>query len=273
MPSTRANLRPRLVTIYLYESSEPYTLRKKMRILVSGASWFVGRYLVPVLLEAGHRVYTLSRMQSSLKHDELVSLAHDFHAQKLPAALPDRIDAVIHMAASFLHRDFPDSATDLFQVNLSSTAQLLDYAYRAKATQFILGSTGSVYQGLDTKQPDEEEALRPDTYFPITKFASELLANAYSSHMKVCIFRLFFPYGFGQTDRLIPDIVKRVKDGIPVDIQGDSGGITISPIYIDDLMEILVGAISGAWGGVYNVASPESISLRDIAQEIISHAV
>ena len=59
--------------------------------------------------------------------------------------LPPFIDVVIHLAQSNHFKDFPSYASDIFNVNVSSSVYLLEYARSANAKLFVYTSTGGVY--------------------------------------------------------------------------------------------------------------------------------
>ena len=52
--------------------------------------------------------------------------------------LPKNIDAIIHLAQSRHYRKFPEKALDVFNINISSTAHLLDYALTNNVKYFFI---------------------------------------------------------------------------------------------------------------------------------------
>jgi UDP-glucose 4-epimerase len=104
-----------------------------MRILVTGAAGFIGRRLVQNLTRQ-HEVFGLSRRPSSPAQ----SIQMDLSVGVDTAALPQRIDVVVHLAQSEYFREFPERADHIFAVNVESTFRLLEYARRAGASRFVL---------------------------------------------------------------------------------------------------------------------------------------
>jgi nucleoside-diphosphate-sugar epimerase len=78
---------------------------------------------------------------------------------------------------------------------------------------------------------------------------------------------LFFPYGPGQTDRLIPNLIVRVRQGTPVVLAGGRG-FPLSPTFVEDIADVFVTALEGGWTGCLDVAAPEVASLQAVAEEI-----
>ena len=244
-----------------------------MQILVTGITGFVGAYLAR-RLAAEHRLYAIVRQLPSVTMVGVSYLAVDLAtAGALEAAitegkLPSRIDAVISLATSRRYREFPNAAPDLFQVNVAAAAVLLDYARRVGARQFILGSTGSVYEPFGAAPLSEDQAVVPTSFFAATKAAVENLMRCYQSFFAPLSLRLFYPYGPGQTDRLIPNLIEAVRTGRPIRLPPEGEGIALTPTFVDDVIDVFAAAIAGRWEGIFNVAAPELYSLQQLANKL-----
>src|ERR1051326_2684191 len=116
-----------------------------MRVLVTGGSGFIGRRLVYKLTKEGYDVVCVRR-----KGGEAPScgthVSWNLENPALPRDLPDRIDAVAHLAQARHYRQFPDDAPEMFRVNVAATAALLEYSRQARASVFCLVSSGTVYE-------------------------------------------------------------------------------------------------------------------------------
>lgn len=231
-----------------------------MKILVTGATGFIGQHLVPVLAKT-HQVVALTRSkQQVFSNVEWVvsDFCGDFDFSSLPAC-----DGVIHLAQSEYYREFPERANDIFNVNVASTQMLLDYAAKCGCKHFIIASTGSVYEpylgGLS-----ESDVISPTSYYSRSKWASEVLAGSYLSQFSVASLRLFFPYGSGQKDKLIPTLIERIRKNDSIDLYGPEEGMVITPTHINDVIQAFEMALMDAWSGTVNIASNEVLSLRKI---------
>ena len=207
-----------------------------MRILVTGGAGFVGGALVRRLMP-DHELFCLVRKDGALPdHPHVHAIVQDLAAPIETARLPAAIDAVVHLAQSRQFRKFPEQAPDIFKVNVDSTAQLLDYARRAKARTFVFASSGGVC-GYQPKPILETDPPEPNNFYLASKYASECLANAYSDHFAAVVLRYFFVYGEGQRGMFMPGMVERVLKGEPVQVSGKTG-ITMNPIYVADAVEV-----------------------------------
>jgi nucleoside-diphosphate-sugar epimerase len=235
-----------------------------LKVLVTGASGFIGHHLVRRLSRV-HEVFAVMRDSNVAAFGETVSIiASDLAGPLQVEVMPAEMDIIIHLAQA--NGSFPEAATELFAVNTSSTQQLLQYGREAGARQFILASSGDVYGNCPGPCRETETAV-PESFYAVTKYAAELLVQSYSAYLRPCILRFFHPYGAGQSNRLIGKLADRIRSGDTVQIhQGDCPHLT--PIYIDDVIRAVESATSSAYAGVVNIAGDRVVSMRELAVEI-----
>lgn len=235
-----------------------------MKLLITGASGFIGRRVVTRLCDR-HEVLAVARERERAAASAAVGVVVMDLAQQLNTKLlPPAIDVIIHLAQANVQ--FPDGANELFAVNTIATQQLLDYARQAGARQFILASTGDVY-GRRFGAAKETDAVHPASYYATTKHAAELLAQAYSGYLKVCIMRLYQPYGPGQSGRLIPGLAERIRRREAVTLNEDDRP-HMTPIYVDNVTGAIERALDSCCAGVMNIAGDRVVSMRELAVEI-----
>lgn len=236
-----------------------------MTCLVTGATGFVGRALLPRLAERDEVVALGRRAPDATEnvHWARQDLTHPLDE----SALPKRLDAVIHLAQSDRYREFPDGAEDMMEVNVAATVRLLDYCHRAGGTTFVLVSTGAIY-APGPRAVSEGDPPRPGNFYAASKLAAEEVAAPYRALLRVQIIRPFFVYGPGQqANRFIPGLLARIRAGEPVQLAGNDG-IRLNPIYIDDAVQLLLGALTLEGFETLNMAGPSVHSIREIAEMI-----
>jgi nucleoside-diphosphate-sugar epimerase len=245
-----------------------------MRILLTGATGFIGQALLAVA-PPEFAFVTLGRRPAPVMRPDLVHIDADLSAPpSLQSALGSGrieppIDIVMHLAVSRYHRGFPETALDMFNVDVASAAHLLDFARQAGVRQFILGSTGTVYHPFNQPMCREDDLLEPQTYFGFCKLAAERFALAYSpTYFDVFVPRFFSPYGPGQEDRLISGLIGNVIAGRPIRLPPQGDGLSTAPLYLDDAVRVLLEAISQGWRGVVNIGGPQVLTLTDMAHII-----
>ncbi|MDG1326166.1 MAG: NAD(P)-dependent oxidoreductase [Opitutales bacterium] len=233
-------------------------------ILITGITGLIGSHLSEELSNLGHTLYGVTRRIYNKANYEpvLVDLSSDWKISELPT----NIDVIYHLAQSDKFRDFPAGAPDVFQVNINSTAKLLDYAKKISVRSFIYSSSGGVYGNGD----------KPFLFFlPIVPFGElgyylgskacgEILVQSYAQIFQVNIVRPFFLYGRAQKrDMLIPRLFDNVVNDKPVYLSGKNG-IRLNPLYVNDGVEALTAILDRSDSNTYNLGGPEILSIRQI---------
>jgi UDP-glucose 4-epimerase len=241
-----------------------------MRILITGGAGFVGGRLVKHLAEV-HEVYALVRKPQATSHPRVHRLIQDLAEPRWGIELPEKIDAVVHLAQSPHFRDFPAQAMDTYSVSTATTMRLLDWGLKAGARNFVLGSTGGLY-GASDEAVRESDAL-PDQrnqlgFYFASKRAAELLAQQYTGQLNIATLRFFFVYGAGQpAPMLMPRLVKSVRDGTAIFLHGGDG-IRLNPVHVDDAVTAITRALELPESRLINIAGPEVTTLRRVGEEI-----
>ena len=240
-----------------------------MDILVTGSTGFIGSKLCQVLgADKQNEIFSLERPEHP-ERDGITAIKWDLSKPIDTSNLPKKIDAVVHLALARDFRRFPEGVTDLFAVNVRATSELLEYARISGASRFFMASTGNSYapdQGLGVG----DVPVPPNDFYTASKLAAEALTRPYQSCFNVNILRAFFPYGPNQDAKMIQRMIANIQAGEPIAIaQGlDGGGDQLSLIYVDDLVQTIAQSLNESWNGLFDVAAPEILSVRQIATEI-----
>lgn len=244
----------------------------KRSIMITGANGLLGRSVLHALAKDAH-VFALVRSKPERHHENVKYLIADLEFDLDTSLIPRKIDTIVHFAQSSKFRDFPDSALDVFNVNVASTARLLNYAKHVGAKQFIYASSGGVY-GNGSQAFKENAAIIPAGqlgYYLGSKACGEILVQSYASVFQVTVIRPFFIYGPGQNrTMLIPRLMDSVASGKPISLQG-SEGIRINPVHVEDACAAVVAALNTTESATYNIAGPDVLSIRDIAEAMGEH--
>jgi UDP-glucose 4-epimerase len=247
------------------------TRDKPKKILITGATGLIGHHLLQSFDPAA-TVYALSRRGTV--PGATYTLPIDLGQPWSTEALPDGVDVIVHLAQSNHYRDFPLRTEDVFSVNTVSTVKLLDYARATGVKQFVLASSGGVYgNGANSFSEGEAITVKGELGFYIgTRMCSELLSECYSAFMNVVCLRFFFVYGPAQRQHmLIPRLIDSVRTERVIKLRGKSG-LSINPVYVADAVSAVRSAMSLQESHKLNVAGPEVMSLRRMA-EIIGVAI
>lgn len=241
------------------------------KILVTGGTGLIGTHLLKHI-DPQDEVYAVTRVGCvpGATHTLNIDLGKPWSTSELPRD----IDTIVHLAQSEHYREFPEWAEDVFAVNTLSTVKLLDYAREIGVKHFVLASSGGVY-GAGATHFSEDEAIvaKGELGFYIgTRLCSEILSDCYEKWMSVVTLRFFFAYGEGQRQNmLVPRLVDSVRAGRAIQLQGQTG-LSINPVHVSDAVRAVRQAMLLQGSHKINVAGPNVLSLRRIA-EIIGEAV
>jgi UDP-glucuronate 4-epimerase len=258
-----------------------------MSILVTGAAGFIGSHVVDRLLERGEAVVGLdsfddfydreakeANLAAARSHAGFLLVEGDIRDRARLEALPDGVEAVIHLAARAGVRpsiERPDLYTD---VNVDGTVALLEWARKRGIRPFVFASSSSVY-GNNEKVPfsEEDPVDHPISPYAATKKAGELLCHAYAHlfGLSVLCLRFFTVYGPRQRpDLAIHKFARRLAAGDAIPMFGD-GTSERDYTYIDDILQGVEGALalarSDTEGGLFevvNLGESRTVALREM---------
>lgn len=239
-----------------------------MKILLTGATGFLGSEFIRLYSEHAE-ITAIVRNPESVSFSKNVHLVSADLENPLPSGLPEKTDAVIHLAQSRHYREFPDKAQDIHRINTAATLNLLAYARKSGAGHFFLASTGAVY-GAATGEISEEAPLVPGNFYGLSKKQAEEIAGSFSHEMKITIFRFFFIYGPGQKGMMMPGLIDRIRQGKALTLAGERG-LRLNPLYVSDAAEGIWTALQRGTTGIFNAAGPCATDLREIGEILGRH--
>jgi UDP-glucose 4-epimerase len=244
-----------------------------VRVLVTGGSGFIGSHVVDKLRARGHEpvIYDLrpSPWHEAGSVDTVLGSITDREA--LERALHS-CDAVAHLAAVADVNDVHAEPEDAERVNARGTVAVLEAARRAGVKRIVYASTIWVYSDCAEEAVDEETLLpAPSHLYTSTKLAGELYCKAYQELYGIdyTLLRFGIPYGpRAREAAVIPAFVGKALRGEPLTLAGD-GGQSRRFVYVEDLADgVALGLGEVATNRVYNLASDENVSIKQIAERI-----
>ncbi len=246
-----------------------------MRIALTGATGFIGRYLVRHLIEAGHRLRCWHRPQSDRtgfepREDSLEWIAGDLGDARASDQLVSGCEAVVHAALYHLGGGFRGGEGDLVpfvEKNVLGTIRLIEAARRAGAARFVFISTCAVHEKILEDRPlDEAHPLWPTSHYGAHKAAIEKFVHSYGLGIgyPICALRPTGVYGLNHPAEASKwyELVAAVVRGETVSCQG--GGKEVHAADVARAVELLLKAQNVA-GEAYNCYD-RYISEYEVAQ-------
>ncbi|HSQ34467.1 MAG TPA: NAD-dependent epimerase/dehydratase family protein [Candidatus Binatia bacterium] len=234
-----------------------------MQAFITGATGFIGSYLVRALRDRGWNVRALVHRTPLPARPGLESVIGDIRDEIMLEKELIGVDVVFHLAAAV--GSIVTDPRQFREVNVEGTQALLAAAQRTGLRRLVhfssIGVLGAVKAG---DVAGEDYPPNPKTLYDQTKRAAEEAAlRAAASGLDVVVIRPGWVYGPG--DRRTFKFIHAICRGKFALIAGASGRQT--PVYIDDLVNgILLVAAQGRAGAVYHLSGDEVLTPETMAR-------
>lgn len=270
-----------------------------MRVLVTGATGFVGRELVKGLLAQGNQVSALVRHRASLpdsvRQVEIKDLAvliedinthhkesHQIQADKMSHGSPHEfilnelfqdIDVVIHLAARvhMMNDESTDPMVAFRRMNTEVTLCLARYAAAAGVRRFLFMSTIKVngeQTSLDTPF-SEQDVCKPKDFYSISKREAEvgLIDIAQETGIETVIIRPPLIYGPGVKGNFA-SIMRWIDFGIPLPLGAVKNQRSL--LALDNLVDFLTLCVThpNAANQIFLISDGEDISTPELLKRV-----
>jgi nucleoside-diphosphate-sugar epimerase len=249
-----------------------------MRVLVTGASGFIGSALCARLPQRGHHVQAMARRASprwpASVEPWLVPDMADLGKQALERL--QRVQTVVHCAARAhqLDEQAADPLAEFRRVNVHATVQLAELAARAGVARFVhlssIGVNGPANQGRPFHRSDTPQ---PATPYALSKWEAERALDAIGARSGMAVVHLRPPlvYGRGAPGNFAL-LWKAVRSGLPLPL----GGLREprSFVALDNLVDLVVHLVEREQvaRGVHLVSDMQDLSTADFVAAIASGA-
>ena len=235
------------------------------RILITGATGFLGSYFFRFLQDKGYETYgtSLTRGSDRIKLCNLENLSH------VKSVMGDvKPDVVIHCAAIAGVTSYQSGK--YYMTNVIGAENVIQTAVSVGAKRFIHISTAGVYGNQDSELLIETLCPKPVHHYGMSKFCSERLVLNYKNDINISIVRPFNIIGKGQNNTfVVPKLVNAFKNG---EKSIKLGNIDVYRDYIDvrDSVRFVYNMIENpdSYNQTVNLCAGRATSIRDLLQEL-----
>jgi NAD dependent epimerase/dehydratase len=255
---------------------------KSTRVLVTGASGFIGSHLAELLVSEGAKVTALCEYNSfndwgwlerSPALDAMKIVTGDIRDPHFCQELVKGAEIVFHLAALIPIPYSYRAPASYVETNVNGTLNLCQAARANGAPRFIQTSTSEVYGTAQYVPIDEKHPLSPQSPYSATKIGSDAIAMSfyYAFGLPVTVARPFNTYGPRQSARaVISTIISQLASGREEVDLGDTR-TTRDFTFVRDTCRglVAIASMNGGAGEVYNIGSNYEISIGDLFNLIV----
>jgi len=255
-----------------------------LKIFVTGGAGFIGSALVKSFLEKNYLVTIFDNFSNSSKEKISHLLSNGItlvkgdvtNYENLQKAL-NNCNLVVHLAAQISVEESIKKPELTHSINVGGTENLLRACVANKVNNVIVASSAAVYGQPKELPLNESSPLSSISPYGKSKVEMEKQLQDFSKKFGLngISLRFFNVYGKDQTDEyagVITKFMKKISENKPLIIFGD-GSNTRDFISIDDVIDSIHNAIKnieGKKGNCYNIATGQSVSIKELAELMVS---
>lgn len=253
------------------------------KVLITGATGFVGQHLTDLLSSSGNYEIFGTSLSDQVSNDKIAIEKIDLADYESVLSLVKKIepDLIFHLAALTSPAESFNNPTPVVLGNIGIQMNLLNAIKSTKLNSRVMViSSGEIYGLVDEKDLpiNEKTSLRPGNPYAVSKIAQDFLGLQYHLTYKMDIVRVrpFNHTGPGQSPSfVIPAFAKQIAQ-----IEKEQKEPVISVGSLDakrdftDVRDIVKGYMllseEGISGEVYNIGSGKSYSIKNMLDKLLS---
>jgi nucleoside-diphosphate-sugar epimerase len=226
------------------------------RVLVTGASGFIGKHTIPHLEAAGYEVHPTSSRDADLLNERD---RHDLLARVRPTHL-------LHLAWQVPPGKYWTSLENVRW--LQASLDLMTVFAANGGERMVTAGTCAEYswEGAGICREDTTP-LEPASLYGASKDALRRMQESLARQLKFSAAwgRIFFPYGPGEpSERLVPTVIGSILQGQPA--QCSHGRQIRDFIYADDVARAFTTLLDSSYTGAINIGTGEPVTIAEVAQ-------
>ncbi len=239
------------------------------RVLVTGATGFIGRNTLSMLVERGFEVHATFR-ESNLPLDVTWHRCDLLNAESARAVVravsPSHL---LHLAWYAEHGKFWGSPRNLEWV--AASLLLMRSFQECGGTRVVIAGSCAEYDWEAGVCTENSTPLKPLSFYGVAKNAVREVAEGFaqSTGLSFAWGRIFFLYGPHEAaERLVPSVARALIQGNPA--RCTSGEQRRDFLHVEDVADAFVSLLDSELSGAVNIGSGHGVRVRDVVDTIAS---
>ena len=246
--------------------------RKKLSVLITGATGFIGSHLTRKLFQEGFNVSIIIRIKSKITTlKDILPFIHVYycdllHFPKLKKIIKSVKPKYIFHLATYSNYRSTEDVHNLVETNIIGTLNLLMASLEINYTALVNTGSSSEY-GIKNHPMKETDSLKPISFYAATKASATFLSSVFAKiyNKPIITFRLFSVYGtHEEKDRFIPTVIRTALVNAPLSLTKEI--VRRDFIFVDDVVDAYLSIMnrSIAPGEIYNIGTGKQYSNHDV---------
>jgi nucleoside-diphosphate-sugar epimerase len=239
------------------------------KVLLTGATGFIGRHCIQPLLEKGFEVHAVSsKPQEADKSNAIWHQVNLHDSESLGKLLSElKPSHLLHLAWYVVPGKLATSIDNYLWVQTS--LELVRQFYEHSGQRIVVAGSGYEYDWDYGYCSESTTPLAPSTFYGVCKNSLRSLIEGYSKQLGLegAWARIFFLYGpYEHPDRLVPAVIRSLLKRESA--RCSHGNQIRDYLHVQDVAEALTTLLNSSISGSVNIASGNPIALKDIIHSI-----